>query len=117
MRFKADENLPQSAITLLKDAGHDVHTVFDEGLSGALDGDLLAASDREARTLITLDKDFGDIRTYAPDAHAGIVVLRPQEQTTVAIAALIARVLKLLTQHGVTGKLWIVDEQRVRVRQ
>lgn len=31
MRFKTDENLPQSVAKLLKDAKHDVQTILDEG--------------------------------------------------------------------------------------
>ena len=34
MRFKLDENLPVDAAVLLNEAGHDVHTVYQEGLCG-----------------------------------------------------------------------------------
>lgn len=37
MRFKTDENLPLGAATILREAGFDVETVWDEGLSGAAD--------------------------------------------------------------------------------
>ena len=33
-RFKLDENLPRDAEVLLRQRGHDVHTVLDEQLAG-----------------------------------------------------------------------------------
>ena len=34
MKFKIDENLPVEAAELLRDAGHDAHTVGEESLTG-----------------------------------------------------------------------------------
>jgi predicted nuclease of predicted toxin-antitoxin system len=76
MKFKLDENLPASSVRVLVKAGHDVDTVADEGLTGAIDPDVVAAATAEDRVLITLDRGLGDIRAYPPGSHAGIVVLR-----------------------------------------
>lgn len=43
MRFKLDENLPPDAADLLREAGHDVRTVHDQGLRGCDDPAVLAA--------------------------------------------------------------------------
>jgi predicted nuclease of predicted toxin-antitoxin system len=40
MKIKLDENLPLRLATLLKDLGHDVHTVRDEGLIGHADREI-----------------------------------------------------------------------------
>jgi predicted nuclease of predicted toxin-antitoxin system len=117
VRFKADENLPQSVTNLLKNAGHDVQTVLDEALGGRDDGHVLAVAARESRAFITLDKDFADIRTYAPTQHSGIMVLRPRDQRVATIAAAIARLMPLIDVENIAGSLWIVDERRVRVRR
>ena len=37
LRFKIDENLPTEAAALIQAAGHECHTVFDEGLAGTPD--------------------------------------------------------------------------------
>ena len=40
---------------------------------------LWEAVQREGRFLVTSDKGFGDIRAYPPGTHAGILVLRPDQ--------------------------------------
>ena len=44
MKFKLDENLPISAADIVKSAGHDVDMVAAEGLQGAPDRDVVAAT-------------------------------------------------------------------------
>lgn len=56
MRVKLDENLPDSAITLLDGAGHDVDTARAEGLRGAKDPAVLAGATADNRLLLTLDR-------------------------------------------------------------
>lgn len=116
MRFKLDENVPLAIVKLLEDAGHDARTVLDEQLGGADDARIIAAAAHESRALITLDKDFADIRSYPPDRSAGIVVLRSTDQTVSGLSQLVARLIPLLETENLAGKLWVVDERRVRMR-
>jgi hypothetical protein len=75
MKFKLDENLPVEAANLLKDAGHDAHSVHEEQLRGAADSSIARVCQREQRILITLDLDFAAITTYRPPEYFGIIVL------------------------------------------
>ena len=116
LQFKIDENLPLEAAALLRAAGYDTHTVYDEALAGAADPAVAAACAREARVLVTLDLDFSDVRAYPPGTHPGIIVLRPRAPDRDSTLALLARVVPLLAAEVVRGCLWIVDAERVRVR-
>ena len=80
MRFKVDENLPAEAAEILRTAGHDAMTVFDQELTGAPDPQVAAVCQSEQRAIVTLDLDFSDIRTYPPIDFPGIIVLRPRTQ-------------------------------------
>ena len=51
MRFKIDENLPNDVATVLTRSGHDVSTVFGQGLVGAGDDTIGDVSQREGRVL------------------------------------------------------------------
>ena len=68
MRVKLDENLPDSVLSILAGAGHDVDTARAEGLRGAKDVAVLAGASADGRLLLTLDRGLGDIRAYPPRA-------------------------------------------------
>lgn len=116
LRLKLDENVPVDAAELVRAAGCDCHTVYDEALAGAPDLDVAAACSREDRVLVTMDLDFSDVRAYPPGTHPGIVVLRPRTPDRDSILGLLRRVLPLLLSQAITGSLWIVDGERVRIR-
>jgi predicted nuclease of predicted toxin-antitoxin system len=64
MRGKVDENMPIESAGVLRTAGWECDTVFDEALSGAKDPDVGARCQAEGRVLFTLDTDspiFGRI--------------------------------------------------------
>lgn len=67
MRFKLDENLPLEIIQDLRGAGHDIDSVYDEGLAGAVDEAIVAIAIREKRILLTMDKGLGDLRLKIED--------------------------------------------------
>lgn len=73
MRFKIDENLPVDLTDLLRSAGHDALSVFDQNLVGEKDPRILEVCRKEKRALVTLDLDFSDIRTYPPQQHYGLI--------------------------------------------
>lgn len=116
MRFKVDQNLPVEIADALRDAGHDAHTVYEEQLADTPDPELGAIIQRERRGLVTLDLGFGDIRSYPPRDFQGIVVLRPSSQDKPTVLHLFLTVVPLLVREPLVGRLWIVDEQRIRVR-
>lgn len=117
MRVKLDENMPIEAAALLRVAGWECDTVFDEGLSGAEDGNIGGRCRAEGRVLFTLDLDFADIRTYPPIEYPGIVVLRPIELSRGSVLRLLQRSIPILTTEWAEHRLWIVEPGRVRIRE
>ena len=117
MRFKLDENLPVELAALFREAGHDTVTVGDQKLGGVTDSGLATVCKDEDRILVTFDTDFADIRTYPPDAYPGFVVFRLNDQARDHVLDIGARLLNVLRGATVNGRLWIVEESRVRVRR
>jgi len=116
MRFKTDENIPLEAVDLLRAAGHDALSVFDESLAGRADAKIASVCREERRTLITLDTDFSDIRTYPPADYSGLVVLRLPRQSVSEVTRVVRRLLEVLKKNDCHGQLWIVERDRIRVR-
>ena len=117
MRFKIDENLPVEAAEILRAGGHECHTVYDERLGGAPDSLVYERCRRERRVLVTLDLDFSDIRAYPPHESPGIVVIRPTELDRDHVIRLFHKTLAAVDRDDVTGALWIVEEDRIRIRR
>lgn len=115
MKFKSDENLPSEMIALLSLAGHDAHSVLDEGIGGTSDESLAAVCQQEGRVILTLDSDFANIRAFPPHLHPGIIVLRLRRQDKHSVLAIIPRILELLKTEEIRHKLWIVDEAKTRI--
>ena len=117
MKFKIDENLPVEVKDLLVTHGHDVHTVLDEHLGGSEDSVIYRTAQAEERIILTLDLDFSDIRTYIPADSHGIIVLRPTSQDKGTIRGIMEGVIQLLASESISGRLWIVGAERVRIRE
>ena len=116
MRFKIDENLPLLAAQLLRESGHDAITVLDQQMGGTADSSLAKVIQQEKRALLTLDLDFSDIRTYPPEEYHGIIILRLQRQDLNALASLMRKLIPLIDDEVLTGHLWIIDKDKLRVR-
>ena len=116
MRFKVDENLPVEVADLLRSVGHDALTVFDQKLVGENDKHILDVCQEEERALITLDLDFSDVRSYPPQEQCGLVVLRFRRQDKQYVIEAIKRIIESIEEEQIEGRLWIVEENRIRVR-
>lgn len=114
--FKVDENLPAQIAQQLRDHGFGAVTATDQGLGGTADANLYDVCSAEGRALLTLDLGFGDIRSYPPEEGPGIVILRPRSQDRLSLEALVAAIIPFLKREGLAGRLWVVDEEKIRVR-
>lgn len=116
MLFKIDENLPIEIGELLIDAGHDAKTVNEQQLQGTKDIDLINLCKNENRVLVTLDTDFSDIKAYPPYEFVGIIVLRVHYQVKHHIQKVFKQIMPLFDSEVLNQHLWIVEENRVRIR-
>ena len=90
---------------------------LDEQLGGHADPRVFDASQAEDRILITFDLDFSDIRVYPPATHTGIWVLRPYTQSIENTLVLLKSALIVLEVEPTRGRLWIIEPERVRIRE
>ena len=117
MLFKLDENLPETLVALFADAGHNAVTVAEQELTGAEDTLIASICRDEARVLVTLDMDFADIRVYPPQDHPGLVVFRLGRHGPGRVLEVAARFLEMLPETSLQGQLWIVEDERIRIRE
>jgi len=112
---KLDENLGQRGRGLFAEAGHDVATVVDQGLAGAIDGRLAEACRTEGRLLVTLDLDFSNPFVFDPLQQAVIAVIRlPRRPAPEDLYAAVSTLVAALQKGPIAGKLWVVERRRIR---
>ena len=116
MKFKIDENLPIEVAGLLRQTGYDVATVLEQDLGGSSDADLANICQKERRVLVTLDISFGDIRAYPPAEFYGLIVLRLKRQDKPYVMHVFSRLIRMFSAEALENRLWIVEEDRIRIR-
>ena len=117
MRVKVDEDLPKAAVEMLQNSGHEAVGVVDQGMGGFKDPPLWSAVQAEGRFLVTADKGFADIRFYAPGTHAGVLLLRADEDGIRAVVGLLERVLANYDLQTLAGTITVVTTRSVRIRR
>ncbi len=114
MRLLADENFPRPAVAALREAGLDVLWISETD-PGAPDDAVLAQCVATHRTLLTFDKDFGELayRRGLP-ADCGIVLFRITPQTPDEVAALAVAAIR--SQPDWSRRFSVVTREKIRVR-
>jgi predicted nuclease of predicted toxin-antitoxin system len=115
MKIKLDENLPHRLATLLKNLGHEVHTVHEERLAGRPDGEVWEATQKESRFLITQDLDFSDSRKFAPGSHHGILLIRLRSPNRRALTERIEEMFRKEDVSEWVGCFVVATERKIRV--
>jgi predicted nuclease of predicted toxin-antitoxin system len=116
-RIKVDEDLPRQIADLLVARGHDAATVVGQGWQGFSDEDLWPRIQNEQRWLITADKGFADLRQHPPGSHAGVILLRPPEESRRAYLELAMAAFDRLKLDEIAGALVVVTGRGVRIRR
>ena len=116
--FKIDENLPIEIRELLRQGGFDALTVVDQNLGGRLDTDVAAVCRFEGRVPLTFALDFADTTRYPPADYAGLIVLRLTRQDRAHVVDVVTALAPhLVDEAALRGRLWIVEETRIRIRE
>jgi len=115
VKFLLDESAEFRIAAFLRDRGHDVTAIAHDYPASRTDHEVLAIARAEQRTVITNDKDFGDLVFRDQLEHYGVILFRfPSGHTQRKIEAL----GRALASHGDDMHQFIVlDRRGVRVRR
>ena len=117
MKVKVDENLPAAVAEALRTRGVDAETDHEEGLAGTPDLDLIEVVRHEERMIFTLDRGFGDIRSYPPGSHPGIVVFRLADEAAPAAAEAVTDLVDNHDLADLVGAITVVQHGTLRIRR
>jgi hypothetical protein len=118
LKIKLDENLGNRGAELIRQAGHDVKTVSQQGLCSSPDRELVEICRKEKRCLVTLDVDFGNPLLFKPENYSGIAILRlPAKAGPDDLIDAVRTMIGGLAQKEINGKVWIIQRGRIREYQ
>ncbi|MCC7103541.1 MAG: DUF5615 family PIN-like protein [Chloroflexi bacterium] len=114
MRFIVDASSDARLALHLRSLGHDVTRIGTNYPGNLPDTEVLAIAHREARILVTDDRDFGELIVRLGQPHAGVIYLR---LGTTRFAVRRERIDAVLAEHADQLERFLtVTEQLVRVR-
>lgn len=116
MKFLLDENLPRSTAFVLRELGHDVYDVR-EILRGKRDEEIFNYAVSNDMTIITADRDFGNILRF-PKIHKGIIIVRlPNELSTQVMNKEISKAIVELKDENIDRSIIVIEVGRIRVKK
>ena len=115
MRFLADETLDLSVIRRLQDADHEVSAVT-EMEPGISDESVLDATNSLGATLLTEDKDFGELAFRRSLVHRGVLLVRLAGLHPEAKAEIL---ISVIAEHEpeLPGSFVVISPGMVRIRR
>jgi predicted nuclease of predicted toxin-antitoxin system len=116
MRFLADMAILLSTVAWLRDQGHDVTHLRDDGLQRAEDSDVLEKARTEDRTLLTLDLDFGYLMAISGQSLPSIIIFRLGNESAKVVTQRLTDTLGVCIADLEQGAIVTVSEDKIRVR-
>jgi predicted nuclease of predicted toxin-antitoxin system len=120
LRFFIDQCVPRSVGESLKKAGSQVELLRDHLPIDAKDPDVIATAQKLDAILLTLNGDFADIINYPPTSYGGIMALQVRNHPEI-LPAIVMRLSTYLGEHAgrehYTGKLFLVEAHRIRIKE
>jgi predicted nuclease of predicted toxin-antitoxin system len=115
--FLADECTFTSTVRLMRDCGCDVVRIQELGMAGASDAAVYRQAQENEAVLVTTDQGFGDVRTYPPSEHHGIIVLkiRPDPVSVQSVHRMLEQLLA--AEDAFEKTLFVVDPHKYRKRR
>lgn len=109
-----DENIGVIVAESLRREGYDSVSII-ETHPGVPDQEVLGLARKERRILVTLDKDFGLLVYANPQKHAGVILLRLNDESPRRVTETL---LLILDQFGnqLAGRFAVASEGSIRIR-
>jgi predicted nuclease of predicted toxin-antitoxin system len=101
----------------MRAAGHDCVHVYDLGLNGQPDEQIMATAADDDRILTSADTDFGELLANAPVLAPSVILLRRTDKTPDSVAAVLLANLDQVAEELTAGALVVISDTRIRTRR
>lgn len=101
----------------LREKGHNVTHLREEGLHRLPNGGIFKKADKESRILLTFDLDFGEIAALSGEQLVSVILFRLRNTYTRFVWKRLEQVLMVSGDSLEKGAIIIVEETRHRIRK
>jgi len=116
MKLLANENFPLASTRFLHKEGFDTKAVGIDNPS-ILDPEVIQIAEEEERTIVTFDKDYGElIYTHGYKPKAGVIFLRILDTNPEGPGKFLVDIFRN-TDLAFNRKLTIIDKDKIRQRK
>ena len=114
VKFLVDVGVGKKIENWLRENGYDTRAVRDID-PNAHDAEILRLAVSESRTVITMDKDFGELVYNTGKLHSGVLILRLEDANGDQKVVILK---KILNEYGdkIRNKFCVFQDGRLRIR-
>lgn len=113
MRLLLDANISVRIVAPLSAMGHDVVSQLQENPNAA-DEEILKRAHQEKRTVITYDKDFGELVFQHEVGHSGVILLRTRDESYPTQLKILEEFLSRHAEIEIQEHFWVLTESMAR---
>lgn len=117
MRFLADMGISMSTVRALRQQGHEIAHLREEGLGRLPDAAILEKARQEQRIVLTFDLDFGDLLAIGGHNYPSVIIFRLHNETPSFVTTALLDVLAQRAEVLLEGAIMIVEDTRYRIRR
>ena len=117
MKLLADVGISMGTVRALRQQGHDIVHLREEGLQRLPDPEIMEKARDEERVVLTFDLDFADLLALGLSDSPSVVIFRLRDETPASVNPRLLEVLDERREELEKGALIVVEESRYRMRR
>ncbi len=116
VKFLLDQDIYALTIRFLIDAGYDIVTAQDLGMSTASDELILKVAQQQQRVLITRDRDYGNL-VFVKSIGSGVIYLRVLPKDIGLVHQQLTHVIQIYPEEDLAQSFVVVGANGHRIRK
>ena len=116
MKFLADMGISIRSVIWLRNQGHDIVHLSEQGLQRMLDEDIFKKAKDEKRVILTMDLDFSQIIAASKDRLPSVVIFRLSNERSENVNRRLKDLLDHCSDDLREGSIIAVSENNIRIR-
>jgi predicted nuclease of predicted toxin-antitoxin system len=117
MRFLADMGISLRTVSWLREQGHDVVHLRDQGLQKLPDEEIVIKAQQEERIILTVDLDFAQILAITRFSLPSVVLFRLGNENYDRINDCLTFLMENCVEDLMLGLMVLVNSKNLRIRK